>query len=158
MFKDYIVLKEKSEREAAEKLYKKSKQMTQNREGRVTRRDSVLLAVSPLKLGKRNSHQQRSRSPSPINGFHYKQSGILNKSVTALPSQKTQGEETKRPPPLTKFEIEDPKEETPEDYDVPARQGCGSCFFGFLGFGKKKKKNETKKSHPAIDHGELVGH
>lgn len=42
MFKDYIVLKEMSEREAAEKLYKKSKQVTMNKEGRVTRRDSVL--------------------------------------------------------------------------------------------------------------------
>ena len=46
---------------------------------------------------------------------------MLNKSVTALPSEKSTVEETKRPPPLTKFEIEDPKEETPEDYDVPAR-------------------------------------
>lgn len=63
-------------------------------------------------------------------------------------------EETKRGPPAAKFEIEDGKtthQENTDDFDTPTRGGCGSCFFGIFGFGKKKKNQ--KKNHPAVDHG-----
>ncbi len=68
-------------------------------------------------------------------------------------------EETKKAPStLGRFEVEDTKDGTggTNEYELPDRQGCASCFFGFLGFGKKKKK-QNKAPPPPFDNGELVG-